>query len=573
MKHILSYLKSYKAEAIIAPLFKMLEASFELIIPLIVADMIDNGIPAGDKTYLVGRFSLMVLFGVIGLSVSLIAQYSAAKAALGCGTAMRRELFQHILAMSHREIDQAGTSTLITRMTSDINQVQNGVNMFLRLLLRSPFVVLGAMVMALRIHLKSGLIFVVLIPILFLIIWAILNGTMPLYRKVQSKLDKVVLNARENLTGVRVVRAFHHEEKEKEMFQKNSETLYKNQIFVGKISAIMNPATYALVNCGIICILYYGGHQVDAGILSRGQIVALVNYMSQILIELVKLANLIILLSRSVASLKRVEQVFAMNEPLANGIKSYTAKAPDAPFLQFQDVSFSYYKGGAPALSGISFTIRGEKTIGIIGGTGSGKSSLVRLIPRFYDPSEGAVHLYGTDLKELDYQELRHHIGMVPQKASLVKGTIRSNLNWGCRSASDEVLWRALETAQAKDFVAALSDGLDAPVEQGGLNFSGGQRQRLTIARALTGDPDILILDDSASALDYATDLHLRQAIRNSLAETKVFIVSQRVSAVRNADLILLLDRGKLIDTGTHSQLFASSQLYREICLSQNISK
>ena len=571
MKRLLYYLKRNRKEAILAPLFKMLEASFELIIPLVVARIIDIGIGNRDSGYILKMGGLMILLGVIGFASSVTAQYFAAKAAVSAGTAMRNDLFAHIQSLSYREIDSIGTSTLITRMTSDINQVQNGVNMFLRLFLRSPFVVIGAMVMAYTVDIRTASAFGVSIPILFAVVFAILLASMPLYKKVQQQLDRILLSTRENLLGVRVVRAFNRQRSETEQFARDSQTLYRRQIYVGKISALLNPVTYVIINLGIIAILWLGGGQVNIGKLSQGQVIALINYMSQILVELIKLANLIILLSRASASLNRVNSIFAVRSSLAEGSR-ILAEGPSEdrePAVAFRGVTFSYQGSGAPSLSDITFEARNGETIGVIGGTGSGKTTLIHLIPRFYDVSSGSVEVAGQDVRELTSKSLRSAVGIVPQKASLFRGTLRDNMLWGREDASDEEIWQALETAQAKEFVDSKGMGLDLPVEQGGRNFSGGQKQRLTIARALVRNPRILILDDSASALDFATDARLRQAIRRNTRETTVFLVSQRVSTVKNADRILVLDDGHLAAFGTHRELLKNSTVYREICESQ----
>lgn len=576
-----------RKEAILAPLLKMLEASFELLIPLIVADMIDKGITGHDSHRILLSGGLMILLGLIGFSVSLIAQYFAAKCAVNTGTAIRSDLFRQINRLSYADLDQLGTSTLITRMTSDINQVQNGVNMFLRLLLRSPFVVLGAMVMAFTVDVKTACIFLAVIPFLLLIVFGILLGTRPLYKKVQVQLDRVTLKTRENLQGVRVVRAFNRQNKDMEEFSSASDSLYNSQIYVGKISALLNPVTMCVINLAIIFILFKGGQGVQIGRLTQGQVIALVNYMSQILVELVKLANLIILLSKAAASMNRVDAIFRM-EPSVKDTQSASAskegledasecgdpashKTP-APYLEFKNVSFSYGSSEIPAIEHISFSLEPGETIGIIGATGSGKSSLVNLIPRLYDCKEGEVLYKGRNIKNLPLQGLRSKVGLVPQKAMLFKGTLRSNLLMGNKNATDFDMYEALEAAQAKEFVDSKDQGLDLTVEQEGRNFSGGQKQRLTIARALARKPEILILDDSASALDFATDARLRSAIKmysSTPASTTVFLVSQRVSTVRDADKILCLEDGHLAGIGTHLSLLKKCSVYREICESQ----
>lgn len=584
-----------RKEAILAPLLKMLEASFELIIPLIVADMIDQGISSGNGHRILLYGGLMILLGLIGFSVSLIAQYFAAKCAVNTGTAIRSDLFHHINSLSYADLDALGTSTLITRMTSDINQVQNGVNMFLRLLLRSPFVVVGAMVMAFTVDVKTACIFLVVIPVLLLIIFGILLGTRPLYKKVQTQLDAVTLKTRENLQGIRVVRAFNRQKREKEEFSDASASLYNKQIFVGKISALLNPVTYVIINLGIIFILFQGGLGADAGRLSQGQIIALVNYMSQILVELVKLANLIILLSKAAACMNRIDSVFNMEPSVEDPLPPKDLKSDffsfatevsdiietDSPYIEFRDVSFNYGSSQEPAISHISFTAEQGETIGVIGGTGSGKSSLINLLPRLYDCSQGSVLIRGEDLRAVPLEAARTRVGLVPQRAQLFKGTLRSNLKMGNPHATEREMNRALEIAQAKEFVDAKGMGLELPVEQEGRNFSGGQKQRLTIARAILRQPEILILDDSASALDFATDARLRSAIREYTAtengalrrKTTVFLVSQRVSTVRDADKILVMDDGTLAGIGTHYELLKDCAVYREICESQMTAK
>ncbi len=571
MKRLLRYLKKNRKEAILAPLFKMLEASFELLIPLIVARIIDIGVGNGDSVYIWKMGGLMILLGIVGFASAVTAQYFAAKAAVSAGTAMRNDLFSHIQSLSYREIDAIGTSTLITRMTSDVNQVQNGVNMFLRLFLRSPFVVIGAMVMAYTVDTHTASAFGVSIPILFLVVFAILLVSMPLYKKVQQQLDRILLSTRENLLGVRVVRAFNRQQSEMDQFEGNSRELYGRQIFVGKISALLNPVTYVIINLGIIAILWLGGGQVNIGKLSQGQVIALINYMSQILVELIKLANLIILLSRASASLGRVNSIFDISSSIQAGSRILDGKAfsREIPAVAFRNVDFCYGDSREPALSGISFQAKPGETIGVIGGTGSGKTTLVHLIPRFYDVSSGSVEIAGLDVRDLTPHSLRGAIGLVPQKAALFRGTLRDNMLWGRKGASDEEIWKALDIAQAREFVDAKGMGLDLPIEQGGQNLSGGQKQRLTIARALVRNPRILILDDSASALDFATDARLRKAIHESTEGTTVFLVSQRVATVKNADQILVLDDGRLAAAGTHSELLKTSQVYREICESQ----
>lgn len=576
MKRLLGYMKRYRRESIIAPLFKMLEASFELFVPLVVASMIDVGIRGQDSAYILKMGALLAGLAIIGIACSLTAQYFAAKAAIGAGTALRNDLFAHINKLSYTEIDTVGTSTLITRMTSDINTVQNGVNMVLRLFLRSPFVVFGAMIMAFTVDVKGALVFACAIPLLSLVVFGILLISMPLYKKVQKQLDQVTLSTRENLLGVRVIRAFNRQDSESRRFKEENSLLVKSQIFVGKIAALLNPVTYVIINLAIVVLIWTGAKQVDAGILSQGKVVALVNYMSQILVELIKLANLIILISKAMASMKRVDSVFEIQPGITENAAQQSnsqAKAKEAagsePKVEFSNVTFTYEGAKEPSLTDISFTAMAGETIGIIGGTGSGKSTLVNLIPRFYDAGSGTVLLDGQKITELKLGELREKIGVVPQKAVLFKGSLRENMQWGKKDASDEEIWSALKTAQAKEFIEEKGMGLDFDVSQGGRNLSGGQRQRLTIARALVRQPEILIMDDSASALDFATDARLRKAIKEDTRNMTVFLVSQRAATVKHADRILVLDDGKLAGAGTHEELFRSCDVYREICLSQ----
>lgn len=569
MTKLLTYLRKHRIQTILAPLFKMLEAVFELIVPLVVARMIDSGVANRDVPYLIREGILLVLLGVIGFLAAVTAQYFSANVAVITGTSLRNDLFRHIQTLSWRQIDEIGTSTLITRMTSDINTVQNGVNMFLRLFLRSPFVVLGAVVMAFTVDTQTALAFAVAVPVLAVIVFTILLITMPLYKNVQKKLDDVMRMARENLLGVRVVRAFNRQEDEKRAFDQNASEYYRRQIFVGKISALLNPLTYVVINAGIIGILWIGGLRVDTGDLTRGEVIALVNYMSQILVEMIKLANLIILLSRAIASMRRVDAVFAMENPMKDGDAPLPACPKGGVEIDFKDVTFGYEKEAAPALDHISFHIEGGSTLGIIGGTGSGKSTLVHLLGRFYDPDAGSVLLNGKDLREMKLAWLRGRIGLVPQKAVLFAGSLRENMKWGDEEATDDEIYRALEIAQAREFVDEKKEGLDLGIEQEGRNLSGGQRQRLTIARALVREPELLILDDSASALDFATDAKLRKAIRESKGRSTVILVSQRVSTVRNSDRILVLDDGQAAGFGTHQELLRSCDVYREICQSQ----
>ncbi|MCB6203556.1 ABC transporter ATP-binding protein [Extibacter muris] len=569
MRRLLKYLKKHPVVTVLAPLFKMLEASFELFVPLVVARMIDVGIGRQRSAYLWQMGGILILLGIVGFGFSVTAQYFAAKSAVSAGMAMRNDLFAHINTLSYKEIDTVGTSTLINRMTNDINQVQNGINMFLRLFLRSPFVVFGAMIMAFTVDVKAALPFAAAIPLLLVVVFAILLVSMPLYRKVQKQVDKVLLSTRENLLGIRVVRAFNHQDREMEHFRQESGSLFQKQIHVGKISALLNPLTYVIINLGIIAILWSGGRQVNIGSLTQGQVIALINYMSQILAELIKLANLIILLSKSMASLNRVNQIFDMHPSIDGAGLPLPAEKEGVPAVRFKDVSFRYADAGKETLSGLNFTVMPGQTIGIIGGTGSGKTSLVNLIPRFYDVSEGKVLLNGQDVKASAPASIRSHIGLVPQKAQLFKGTLRENMQWGEPDASEEDIYHALDTAQAREFVDSRQKGLELMIEQDGGNLSGGQKQRLTIARALMRRPGILILDDSASALDFATDAKLRSAIRQDTRQMTVFLVSQRVSAIKNADQIIVLDDGHIAGTGTHDVLLDTCAVYKEIYESQ----
>ena len=573
MKRLMMYLKDYKKESILAPLFKLLEAFFELMVPLVMANIIDYGISNRNMGYIGKMGLLLLLLGVVGLASSITAQFFAAKAAVGVSTKLRQALFDHVEDLSFTDIDKAGTSTMITRMTSDVNQVQSGINMTLRLFLRSPIIVFGAMIMAFTIDVKCALIFVVAIPLLSVVVFGIILSTIPMYKKVQSRLDQVLGITRENLTGVRVIRAFHQEAKEEERFRENNEALSAMQIFVGKISACMNPVTYIIVNGAIIALIYTGAVQVNIGNLSQGEVVAIINYMNQILVELVKLANLIVTMTKALACAERVASVFdigadaayvgAQNQKLADKVDK------SAPFLDFKHVSLTYQGAGAPTLQDMNFTVNRGDTVGIIGGTGSGKTSLVNLIPGFYPATEGEILLEGRDIKTMSDEELRGRIGVVPQKAVLFKGTIRSNLQWGKPDATEEEMWKALELAQASEVVEGKDGKLDATVAQNGKNFSGGQRQRLTIARALVREPEILILDDSASALDYATDAKLRAALRTLEDKTTTFIVSQRASTIRHADKIIVLDDGEIAGVGTHDELLKDCTVYQEIYYSQ----
>lgn len=573
MKQLMMYLKDYKKESILAPLFKLLEAFFELLVPLVMANIIDYGISNRNMGYIGKMGLLLLLLGVVGLASSITAQFFAAKAAVGFSTQLRQALFDHIEDLSFTDIDKAGTSTMITRMTSDVNQVQSGINMTLRLFLRSPIIVFGAMIMAFTIDVKCALIFVVAIPLLSVVVFGIILSTIPMYKKVQAKLDQVLGITRENLTGVRVIRAFHQEAKESDRFRENNEALSAMQIFVGKISACMNPVTYIIVNGAIIALIYTGAVQVNIGNLSQGEVVAIINYMNQILVELVKLANLIVTMTKALACAERVASVFDIGADAAY-VGAQDQKLADkvdksAPFLDFKHVSLTYQGAGAPTLQDMNFTVNRGDTVGIIGGTGSGKTSLVNLIPGFYPATEGEILLEGRDIRTMSDEELRGRIGVVPQKAVLFKGTIRSNLQWGKPDATEEEMWKALELAQASEVVDGKPGKLDATVAQNGKNFSGGQRQRLTIARALVRNPEILILDDSASALDYATDAKLRAAIRTLEDKTTTFIVSQRASTIRHADKIIVLDDGEIAGMGNHDELLKDCTVYQEIYYSQ----
>ena len=569
MKRILYFLKDYKKESVIAPLFKMLEAIFELIVPLVVAQIIDIGIANADKTYIFGRCGILILLAIIGLVCAISAQFFAAKAAVGFATQLRSALFAHIQKLSFTDLDQIGTSTLITRMTSDINQLQSGVNMVLRLFMRSPFVVFGAMIMAFTVDVKAAIVFVIAIPLLSVVVFGVMLITIPLYKKVQAALDRVLGKTRENLSGARVIRAFNKEQQEIEEFNKSNEILTNLQLLVGRISALMNPLTLIIVNVATIVIIWIGAGEVFHGALSQGDVVALVSYMSQILVELVKLANLIILITKAVACGNRVADVLGRESSLQEHNTTSVVGDANAPMVEFANVAMNYGKSDEEALSNISFTAEKGQTIGIIGGTGSGKSTLVHLIPRFYDVSGGAVFVEGVDVKEYPVVQLREKVGIVQQKAVLFHGTIAENLRWGNSSATEEELWKAIEIAQATDVVKGKDDGLNHMVEQAGRNLSGGQRQRLTIARALVKNPDILILDDSASALDFATDAKLRAALKTIAENRTIFIVSQRTSSIQHADKIIVLDDGVAVGIGTHTQLLESCEVYREIYDSQ----
>ena len=572
MKKLLCYLKEYKKESVLGPLFKLLEATLELFVPLVVAAIIDTGIGNQDRGYVVKMCLVLVLLGLIGLAFSVTAQYFAAKAAVGFVTKIRHVLFGHIQKLSYAELDTQGTSTLITRMTSDMNQVQNGVNLTLRLLLRSPFVVIGAMVMAFTIDVKAALVFVVGIPALAVVVFGVMLACIPLYRKVQNRLDKVLGLTRENLTGVRVLRAFCKEEEQEAEFQKQNQTLTDTQKFVGRISALLNPLTYVIINVAIIALIWIGAIRVDLGIITQGAVVALYNYMSQILTELIKLANLIINITKSVACGNRIQSVLEVEPSVKDGAARVSGDGEagkSAYSVVFEHAGIRYPDAAQEAVSDITLNVRPGETIGIIGGTGSGKSSMVNLIPRFYDCSSGAVYVDGRNVCTYGLTELRDKIGVVPQKSVLFAGTIRSNMQWGKPDATDEEIFAALEIAQAKDVVSKKEKGLDTEVEQGGKNFSGGQRQRLTIARALVKQPEILILDDSSSALDFATDAALRMAIGSMKHKPTLFIVSQRTSAIQYADKIVVLDDGSVVGIGTHEELMNTCEVYREIYDSQ----
>lgn len=595
MNNMLGYLRDYKRESVLAPLFKMLEATFDLFVPLVMADIVNVGIAAHDLHYILVRCGILLVLAVIGLTCSLTAQYFSAKAAVGYSTSLRHALFAHIQSLSFSEMDTLGTSTLITRMTSDINQVQSGINMTLRLLLRSPFVVFGAMVMAFTVDVRSAFVFVVTIPVLCVVVFGIMAVSMPLYKSVQRQLDKVLLTTRENLLGVRVIRAFNRQKSETEKFDRENGNLVRMQVFVGKISALLNPVTYVIINIAVVAVIWVGAEQADSGIITQGKVIALVNYMSQILVELIKMANLIIIISKAVACMNRVDSIFKVESSIEDKGRSGSRKPGSQnsgsqnsgpqnpgpqnpgsqnpglriPKVEFKDMEFVYAGAKEPALKDISFCAMAGQTIGVIGGTGSGKSTLVNLIPRFYDAASGQVLVDGTDVREYSLDELRDKTGVVPQKSVLFKGTLRDNMRWGKQDASDEEIYRALDTAQAREFVDSKGEGLDLYIDQGGHNLSGGQRQRLTIARALVRRPEILIMDDSASALDFATDARLRKAIRENTGDMTVFIVSQRATTIKSADTILVLDEGRLAGMGTHKELLKDCQVYREICLSQ----
>ncbi|MBR1391429.1 MAG: ABC transporter ATP-binding protein [Lachnospiraceae bacterium] len=570
MNKLLHFLKNYKKESVISPLFKLLEATLELFVPLVMARIIDQGIARSDEPYILKMFALLVLLALVGLVCSITAQYFAAKAAVGFAQEVRHALFAHIQSLSYAKLDEVGSGTMITRMTSDINQAQNGVNMVLRLFLRSPFIVLGAMIMSFTIDARCALIFAVAIPILSVVVFGIMFWTIPLYRRVQTALERVLGITRENLTGSRVIRAFNREKHEIDKFEEANDTLTRLQLYVGKISALTNPVTYVIVNLALLLLLWTGAFRVDVGGITQGELVALVNYMSQILVELVKLANLIITITKAIACGNRIQQVFEMQSDMEDGSVDIHEVSKDGEYVvEFEHVSMRYHGAGEDALTDIDFRVRPGETIGIIGGTGSGKSSVINLIPRFYEAAAGCVKLYGRDVREYRLKELRRYIGIVPQKAVLFQGTIRSNLALGKEDATEEEMYRALGIAQAEEIVRKKEGALDAPVEQNGRNFSGGQKQRLTIARAVVKNPDILILDDSASALDYATDAKLRQALAGMESKPVVFLVSQRAASIMHADQILVLEDGAVVGKGTHQTLLEQCEVYQEIYYSQ----
>ena len=569
MHKLMRYIKGYERQALLAPLFKMLEACFELFVPLVIASIIDTGIKNGDAAFIWTRCGLLVLLAAIGLASSLTAQYFSATAALGFGTALRRDLYRHIDTLSYSELDGIGTPTLVTRMTSDINQVQNGVNLTLRLLLRSPFIVIGALIMAFSISPRLTLLFLGVTVAVSLIIWAIMRVTVPIYHEAQNGLDRVTLLTRENYVGARVVRAFARQADELAAFVETNDHLKSLQFAAGRISALMNPLTYLVVNLAVVALLLRGGMEVDAGALTQGEVIALINYMSQILLSLLRLADLVVSVTRALASGMRVNEILNTRTTMEDPGTAPLAVDGAAEAVRFEHVDFTYHGAGAPSLTDISFAAGCGETIGVIGGTGSGKSTLINLIPRFYDCTSGSVELFGHAVQQYGFAQLRQMIGIVPQRAVLFTGTIRDNMQWACPDATDEQIWQALEIAQAADFVRGKPKGLDEPVETAGRNFSGGQRQRLTIARALVPHPQVLILDDSSSALDFATDAALRKALKEQTHGMTVFIVSQRASAVQRADRILVLDDGNLVGSGTHANLLKTCDVYREICLSQ----
>ena len=568
MRKLLKYLKNYKLQSILAPLFKLLEVGFELFVPIVVSAIIDNGINGGEGwRYVVNACLILVALGAVGLVSAVAAQFFAAKAAVGFSKELRHDLFDKMQSLSYSDIDKVGTSKMITRMTSDVNQIQSGVNLVLRLFMRSPFIVFGAMIMAFVLDLVSGWVFAVTIAVLFVVVFAIILSSIPLYKRVQGKLDSVTASTRETLTGVRVLRAFCKEEEEVSKYNERNSELTKSQILVGKISALMNPLTYAIINAAIIVLLYVGAINIEAGSLSQGNVVALYNYMSQILVELIKLANLIITVTKSFACAGRVNEILEM--PVAEAIKNSESAAKGSPFIEFQRVCVNYGDAEMDALSNVSFAVERGQTIGIIGGTGAGKTTLVNMIPHFYDVKSGNISIDGESVATIGDETLRSKCGIVPQHAILFKGTIRENMLWGKENATDEEIMSAIRTAQAEDIINSKADGLDEIVEQGGKNFSGGQRQRLTIARALVKRPEILILDDSASALDYATDANLRKSLKELDYNPTVFIVSQRTSSIKHADKIIVLDGGKMVGIGTHEELLKNCEIYNEIHYSQ----
>lgn len=571
MFKIARYLKGFRRQVVIGPIFKLIEAIFELIVPLVMARIIDVGVKNEDAGYILWMGGLMILLGILGLGCALICQYNAAKASQGFGTVTRNELFAHIQSLSYAELDKFGTPSLITRLTNDVNQLQLAVAMLIRLVIRAPFLVIGAAVMAMLIDIKLSAIFFIALPFLVAVLYWVMNRSVPLYKKVQGNLDRISLITRENLTGVRVIRAFSEQDRERERFENTTDNLKNSIIRVGKLSALLNPLTYVIMNMAILAIIWFGGIQVNAGALSQGEVIALVNYMTQILLALVVVANLVVIFTKASASARRVNEVFDTQSSVRE-ISNTGAKPENRegiPAIQFEDVSFSYGGEGDNALSGLSFSIQSGETIGVIGGTGSGKSTLVNLIARFYDPTQGTIRLFGRDLREYAFVELRRIIGVVPQKAVLFSGTLRENLRWRNPDADDAEIAKALSTAQAAEFVEKLSQGYDTPILQGGKNLSGGQKQRLTIARALVGNPRVLMLDDSASALDFATDAALRRAISQDTRGMTVILVSQRANTVKNADRIIVLDEGNIAGVGSHSELFKNCDIYREICLSQ----
>lgn len=569
MKKLLEFLKDYKKETVLAPLFKLLEASFELMIPLVVAAIVDRGIGQGNLNEVYRLGGVMILLGVVGLIAAISAQYFAARAAVGVATSLRSALFGHIQSLSYTEVDQVGTSTLITRLISDVNQVQSGVNMTLRLLLRSPFIVFGAMIMAFTVDVKSALVFLAVIPLLGAVVFGIMFITMPMYKRVQKNLDEVLALTRENLRGIRVIRAFHKEKEEAKNFEAANNELTGLQLAVGRISALMNPVTYVIINLGLVVLIYVGAMQVNVGNLTQGQVVALLNYISQILVELIKLANLIILITKAISSANRISNVFELQSSMEDGTVKEVKKEEGMPILEFDNVEFNYEGAGAESLTKIDFAVYPGETVGIIGGTGSGKSTLINLIPRFYDVTGGELRYHGRPIADYSLEELRGRIGVVPQRAVLFKGTIESNLRWGNENATLEDMEEALKISQSQEFVKKLEKYLETPVAQGGKNFSGGQRQRLTIARALVRKPEILILDDSTSALDYATDARLRANLRKMKNTMTTLIVSQRTSSIQHADKIIVLDDGEMAGIGTHKELLKNCEVYQEIYASQ----